>query len=199
MQGDLAERDVADDQVEVVAWDSGVGEGLGPDVGARVEVLGDRRGARVELDTAQRAVLRGHDLGGQPDEGAGAAAGLEHAHRLPVGAKPAVDDQVPHRLRQGGVGVVGVEGRLGCGAPFPLVEQLLEFAPFAGELAIGLVEDLRHRAPPRPAGQHRLFLRGRRPVLLLQLAQRRQRGQVRGHFRSRASRCEVLLRSGTKR
>ena len=39
VQRDFAERDVADDQVEVVARDAGVGEGLLTDVGVRVQVL----------------------------------------------------------------------------------------------------------------------------------------------------------------
>ena len=47
VEGDFPERDVADDQVEVVARDAGVGEGFLTDVGTRIEVLGDRRGGRV--------------------------------------------------------------------------------------------------------------------------------------------------------
>jgi hypothetical protein len=56
---DFAERHVADDQVEVGARDAGVGEGFLTDVGVRVQVFGDRRGARVQLDTEQGAALGG--------------------------------------------------------------------------------------------------------------------------------------------
>ncbi len=199
VEGDLAERHVADDQVEVVARDAGVGEGLLTDVGARVEVLGDRRGGRVQLDTEQGAVLRSDGGRGQADEGARAAARLEHADRFAVGAESCLGDDVPHRLRDRGVGVVRVEGGLGGGPPLALVEQLLQLGAGGGEPFAAFVEHGGDGTPSRPAGEHLLLVGGGGPVGRLQLTQQAQRGDVGGDLRGRAGRGEVVLGGGPER
>jgi hypothetical protein len=56
-----------------------------------------------------------------------------------------------------GVGVVGVEGVAGGGPQLLEAEQLGQPPAGLGQLLTGGVEDLGHRPPARPAGEHGLL------------------------------------------
>ena len=75
VQGDLAERDVADDQVDRSVSERGLLESLGADVRLRVEELGDSCGGRVEFDAGPVDVHLGW---GEPDEVPRTASRLQH-------------------------------------------------------------------------------------------------------------------------
>ena len=83
VQRDLAERDVADGQVDRAGRQPGVSEGLGADVGAGVEQLRDRRGGRVQLHPDQL----GGGRRGQPRNTPAPQPGSRT--RPPVSANPA--------------------------------------------------------------------------------------------------------------
>ena len=95
VQRDVAERDVADDQVEVVAREPAVGERLVADLRVRVQVLRDRRGGRVELDAEHCGVLLARCVWGEAEEGASAAAGFEHPQRPPLDPEAALGQRRP--------------------------------------------------------------------------------------------------------
>jgi hypothetical protein len=193
VQHRLGERHVADAQIEEVGGQPGVGERLRPDLGVRIQRGGDRRGGRVELHTDQppRGVRR------QAQERAGSAAGFEHPPG--AGGEAGLGEHLPHHGRQGGVGVVRVERGAGRGLPTLLVEQLPQLGPFGGELRPGGVEHRGHRAPPGPARQDRLLLRGGRSLFGLDRAQYPQRGQVDRHLGLAASRGEIGLAARPER
>ena len=92
-----------------------------------------------------------------------------------------------------------VEGGLGRGPPFALVEQLLQLAAGVGEPFAAFVEHGRDGTPSGPAGENLLLVGGGGPVGRLQLTQQRQRGDVGGDLRGRAARREVVLGGGPKR
>ena len=163
------ERDVADHQVEMAFGQPGVGEGLAPDLRVRVQPGRDRGGDRVQFHPEHPGAGRC-----QADEVPAAAARFQH---LP-GAGPQRGDVVPDNFRQRGVGVVRVDR----GPPRRRVlgpgQELVQLGAGSGELGVVVVEHLRDRAPPRPAGQHRLLVRRRGPVLALKQAEQAERGQV---------------------
>ena len=152
-----------------------------------VEVLGDRRCCPVELDTGQL-----HALGREPDEVPRPAAGFEH--RCPR-LHAQFGRGLPHRLDDGSRRVVRVQRgspRLG---PCALgAKESTKLDPLIGEPVIGLVEDLRDRSPPRPAGEHLLFA-GRRPPVALGVApiQHLERGEIRTELRCSARWREIVL------
>lgn len=88
-QAHVGERNVADRGVEVPIGQRRLRERLAADRGLRVDRLRDPGGARVKLDADQ---LR--PGGGEGDERAGAASGLEH----PAGLEAEVGQRLPHRL-----------------------------------------------------------------------------------------------------
>ena len=149
-QGEAAERDVADRQVEAAFGGAGAGEGLVGDVGIGVQPGRDRGGDRVQFHAR--------------DPG---AAGRE-ADEVPASA-PCFQDPAPGEaellhsrpdcLDEGGVGVVRVEGVAGGGGQFPGCRQPGQFLARPGVVRLALVEDLRDRAPPGPAGQGSLLVR----------------------------------------
>ena len=104
-----------------------------------------------------------------------AAARLQH---LATG-EPQPGGYGPHRLDQRGIGVVGVQGAARGRSQCLFVQHVGELGVSPGELLPLGVEDLGDRAPARPAGQDALLLRRGRARLLLDGAQRGQRGQVR--------------------
>ena len=75
-------------------------------------------------------------------------------------------------------------------------QQRGQLLPRPGVLGAAVIEYLRHRAPPRPPGQH--FLLGGRggTALLLNGAQHRQCGEVRAHPAHRPRRGQVVLAAG---
>ena len=89
VQGDLAERDVADHQVKAVLAGAGVGEGLGDDGGVGVERRGDRGGDRLQLDAGHLGAG-----GGEADEVARSAARFQD----PAAGKAELPDAVPDGL-----------------------------------------------------------------------------------------------------
>ena len=107
VQRHLGERHIADHKIDVI-WESGRLEALVADLGVRVEQRGDAGGDRFQLN-ANRVNVEVVRAGGEED--AGAAPRFQDA--APVEAE--IDDQLPHGSRDGGVGVVRVEGRAPSG------------------------------------------------------------------------------------
>ncbi len=187
---DVAERHVADGQVEGAVGQVDVLQALVEHELVGVEVLADRGGDRVELDADHAGAV-----GGAAHEGADAAAGLERG-ALAVVAE--VADGLPDRVDHAGVGVVRVQGVLaGCG-DLVLVEQLGDRRALLGVLldvlGVGAEHRLGQRAPAGPAGQDGLLVGGRRPVLGLQGAEGAQGRDVRLRLGRNALGCEVSLR-----
>ena len=155
---DVGERDVADDEVEVVVRLVRLEGHCVDDGGVGVEVRGDAGGRRVELDP-------GHVRAGrsEPDEVAGAASRFEDV----AAVEPEGGDRVPHGRDDAGVGVVGVEGCPPRCLPLGVVEQAPELVAFRGVAVVGVVEDLGERAPAGPSSQDALVVgRGSAPVLV---------------------------------
>ena len=189
-QGERAERDVADRQVEAALAGPGVGEGLVDDVGVRVERGGDLGGDRLELDAGEPGAA-----GREADEVARSAARFQD----PAAGEPELLDACPDGLDEAGVGVVRVQRVAGRRGQLRRGQQ-------AGELVAGPrvrspvgVEDLRDRAPARPAGQDCLLIGCRRAVLALDGAERGERGQVRADAGDGPGGGQVVLavRAGT--
>ena len=184
VQGDVAERDVADRQVEGALAGPGVGERLAGDVGVRVQGRGDRGGDRVQLDAGDPGAA-----GAKPMKLPDAAARLQD----PAAGEAELLDACPDRLDKCGVGVVRVEGVAGRRGQLRRGQQAGELVAGPGVRSPAGIEDLRDRAPARPAGQHRLLVGGRRAVLALDGAERGERGQVRADPGDRAGRGEIVL------
>ena len=187
-QGEAAERDVADRQVEAAFGGAGGGEGLVGDVGIRVQPGRDRGGDRVQFHAG--------DLG---------AAGRE-ADEVPA-PQPGFQDPAPGEaellhprpdgLDEGGVGVVRVEGVAGRGRQFPRCQQPGQFLARPGVLRLA-----GRRIPPGPRPT-RTSGPGRPapPVtagtaLALDGAQRGERGQVRADAGDGTGRGQVVLAPG---
>ena len=172
IQADLPERHVADREVEAVGSQAShpVCERAVDDPRVRVQLLGDRRGRAVDLHADHL-----NASGRQADEHAGAATGLDRA----AGRGAERRSDVPHRLRDRGVGVVRVQGRAArLGQPF-LTDQLNQLSPFVLPVRPVLVKQLRARAPARPPAEHRKLLRRGGAVLLAQLLKQPDHREVR--------------------
>ncbi len=158
----LAERDVADHDIEVLLRWPGVGEGLGEDLRVRVEGAGDGRGDGVDLHADDLRVG-----GGICKEAPSAHAGFQHPQfRSGWDAEPL--QGLPDDPGVGRIGVVRVQGR-GPGLGVLVVRQ--DFAQMGafgrergGEL-LALVEQVRGGAPARPLLEHLSLGLGGRPVL----------------------------------
>ena len=171
VQGVPGEGDVAHRRVEDPTGHPGVRERLRADRGVRIEGLGDRRGDRVQLHPGHLRPLRG-----QPDEGAGTGAGLQHPPALETQGSEGAPDLAGDRR----VGVVGVDDRPARGRVLGLIQQLVQLRPVGLVLGTGLVEDFRDpgRTPGPPAGQRGALSIGSGPLLGLESAQHAQRGEV---------------------
>jgi hypothetical protein len=169
-QRERAERDVADRQVEAALAGPGVGERLVDDVGVRVERGRDLGGDRLELHPGEPGAA-----GGEADEVPRSAARFQD----PPAGETELPDAGPDRYDEAGVGVVRVQRVAGRRGQLRGSQQPGQLVPGPRVRAPVRVEHLRRRAPPGPAGQDRLLVRCGRAVLVLDGAQRGERGQVR--------------------
>ena len=169
-QGERAERDVADRQVETALAGPGVGERLVDDVGVRVERGRDLGGDRLELHAGELGTA-----GGEADEVPRSAARFQD----PPAGETELPDAGPDGLHEVGVGVVRVQGVAGRRGQLRGSQQPGELFPGPGVRSPVRVEYLGGRAPAGPAGQDRLLVRCGRAVLALDGAQGGERGQVR--------------------
>ena len=167
----VGERDVPDRGIEVPVGQRRLRERLGADRRVGMDRLRDPGGRRVKLDTGQLGAG-----GREPDERASARAGLQHA----TGLEPEVGERLPHRLRDRGVGVVGVDRRAARRPPRLRVEQLVQLLADAGPLGVGLVEHLGDGPPAAPSREQLALLLVGGPLLSLERAQDVQRLEVRG-------------------
>jgi hypothetical protein len=192
VQDIVAERDVADRGVELAVAESAGLEALGPYLRGRVQVGGDRGGDRVDLDSDEPGGVADR-VGDQADEVTGPRAGLEH----PTAGEPEPVQGVPAGGGDAGVGVVGVEGGRGGGAPLGVGEQRPQLVADPGVVSgrggVPLVEHGGQRPPAGPAGENLLLAGGGVPVLLSQGAQRAQGGQVGLGLRLLPCRGQVVL------
>ena len=147
---DVAERDVADRGGERVVRGEVPLEAVVADLLIRVQPVRNLRGHGVEFD-ADHA----DPVGGVSDEVAGTAARFDDPRLL---GQPGLDQRVPHHLRQGGVGVVGVDGGAAGGRVLAVGEQVPQLGPRRIELVLLLVEHLPRATPARPAGQDLLLV-----------------------------------------
>jgi len=99
-QGERAERDVADRQVETALAGPGVGEGLVDDVGVGVERGRDLGGDRFELHAGELGAA-----GGEADEVSRSASWFQD----PSAGEAELLDAAPDGLDEAGVGVVRVQ------------------------------------------------------------------------------------------
>ena len=169
-QGERAERDVADRQVEGALAGPETGEGLAGDVGVRVERRGDLGGDRLELDAGDPGAA-----GREADEVARSASRFQD----PAAGEAELLDACPDGLDKFGVGVVRVQGVAGRRGQFRRGQQAGELVAGPGVRSPVGIEDLRDGTPARPAGQDRLLIGCGRAVLALDGAERGERGQVR--------------------
>ncbi|WP_346035227.1 hypothetical protein [Brevibacterium picturae] len=159
VENDFAERDVADDGIELTVCQAGLGERLGTDVRVRVEVAADGGGDRVQFHPRHARLWWG-----QADERPGPGAGFEDltAGEAQRGHRP------PEFSGDEWGRVVGVECRAGGILPFLLREQAAQFLPLVGPLVVAGIEDLGQSTPAGPPGQHGLFLLGSQALLFVE-------------------------------
>ena len=150
-QGERAERDVADRQVEAALWGPEAGEGLVGDVGVRVERRRDLGGDRLELDAGEPGAA-----GCEADEVARSAARFQD----PAAGEAELPDACPDGLDEFGVGVVGVQGVAGGRGQFRRGQQAGQLVAGPGVRSPVGVEDLRDGAPAGPVGQNGLLIGG---------------------------------------
>ena len=179
VEAHVGERDVPDRGIEVPVGQRRLRERLSADRRVGMDRLRDPGGRWVKLDTGQLGAC-----GREPDERASARAGLEHATRL----EAEVGERVPHRLRDRGVGVVGVDRRAARRPPRLSVEQLVQLLADAGPLGVGLVEHLGDGPPAAPPREQLALLLVGGPLLSLERAQDVQRLEVRGDASARTAR-----------
>ena len=186
-QGEIAERDVADRQVEAAFGGTGVGERLVGDIGIGVQHRRDRGGDWVQLHARDPGAA-----GREADEVPAAASCFQDAAL----GEAELLHPCPDGLDEGGVGVVRVEGVAGGGRQLPRCRQPGQFLACPGKLRLAVVEDLRDRAPPGPAGQDRLLLGQGRAVVPFDGAQRGERREVRADAGDGTGRGQVVLAPG---
>ena len=168
-QGERAERDVADREVEAGLWGPEAGEGLVGDVGIRVEGRRDLGGDRLELDAGEPGAARC-----KADEVSRAAARFQDASA----GEAEIPDACPDDLDEFGVGVVGVQGVAGRRGQLRRGQQAGKlFARPRVRTPVG-VEYLRGGAPAGPMRKNGLLIGACGTVLALDGAERGERDQV---------------------
>ena len=171
----VAERHVGNREIEGIRRKRDVLERLRPDVRIGVERLGEPGGERVDFDTGQMRARR-HRIRHHAKKVSESAGGLKDAT---VFETKTVQRRI-HRPDDGGRSVMGVEDSGPRGTQFIGLKQsgqlLLLGSPLRGVRRRG--EHLRQSAPADIFGDDGFFLRGGRPGLRLNLADRADRREV---------------------